>query len=184
MAERNWCWTLNNPTEEEILAIQDWEVKYLTYGKEVGESGTPHLQGYLETENTVRVSALKKLNKRVHWELRRGTQEQAVKYCLKEDPEPYEIGIKATQGRRNDIHEVAEMIKEGVSLKRVAQDHPGMWVKYYRGFTNLKMILIEPRNEVPEVVVYHGKTGCGKTRQAIEAFEGEDYWMWQPQCGT
>lgn len=48
------CWTLNNPTESEIANLQSLVLDppqtftYVLYGKEVGENGTPHLQGYLE----------------------------------------------------------------------------------------------------------------------------------------
>ena len=48
-----WCFTLNNYTADEVEAIErkssDRELcTYIVYGKEVGESNTPHLQGYLE----------------------------------------------------------------------------------------------------------------------------------------
>ena len=46
---RGWCFTLNNYNEEEevrALALPE-EVSYGVVGKEVGESGTPHFQGYL-----------------------------------------------------------------------------------------------------------------------------------------
>lgn len=49
---RGWVFTLNNYTEEEetlALALPwGWhEPSYGVIGKEVGESGTPHFQGYL-----------------------------------------------------------------------------------------------------------------------------------------
>lgn len=45
---RNWCFTLNNPTEEEYAAILKMTCKYLVVGKEVAPTtGTPHLQGQI-----------------------------------------------------------------------------------------------------------------------------------------
>jgi hypothetical protein len=48
-----WCFTLNNYTDEDIFEINSLiefnsNMNYLCYGKEIGESGTIHLQGYFE----------------------------------------------------------------------------------------------------------------------------------------
>ncbi len=142
---------------------------------------TPHLQGYLECKNAVRLATLKGMNPRAHWEPRHGTQLEAIEYCKKEG-DITEFGAKALrQGQRTDIEECASMIKSGVSLKRIAEDQPAMYVKFHKGFNALKSILIEPRTEKPEVIVYYGSTGTGKTRRAYE--ELTDFWEWSPQMG-
>jgi hypothetical protein len=47
-----WVFTLNNPTGEEEGQVQELEkraeVTVMVGGREVGEMGTPHLQGYIE----------------------------------------------------------------------------------------------------------------------------------------
>jgi len=40
---RNFVFTLNNYTTEEVELVKEWDCKYLIFGKEIGESGTPHL---------------------------------------------------------------------------------------------------------------------------------------------
>lgn len=81
----NWCFTLNNYTDEEIVAIKAIDYKYLVFGYEVGENGTPHLQGYIELTKRLRFGGVKKLfPPRVHLEARRGTAEEAADYCKKD----------------------------------------------------------------------------------------------------
>lgn len=59
-------------------------VKFAVYMLEQGSSGTPHYQGYLELHNPQRMSWLKKRQKEIHWERRRGPRGKAIKYCLKD----------------------------------------------------------------------------------------------------
>ena len=42
---KKWCYTLNNPTSEPL--VDEDLVEYHVYGEEVGESGTPHYQGFI-----------------------------------------------------------------------------------------------------------------------------------------
>lgn len=58
------------------------------FGKEVGESGTLHLQGAVKFKQRQRFTAVKKLfadlNEGVHWEKMKGTWAAARDYCTKE----------------------------------------------------------------------------------------------------
>lgn len=82
-----WCFTLNNWTKEEYTAIIEvfgsngnkWII-----GKEIGEQGTPHLQGYINFEYKKRPLECKGLPKRIHWERCRGSEEDNIKYCSKD----------------------------------------------------------------------------------------------------
>lgn len=87
---KNWCFTLNNYNDADqdnlrALATTD-EVSFLVFGREIGESGTPHLQGYLEFSVRKRLSQVKALvSQRAHLEVRRGTGPEAREYCLKDE---------------------------------------------------------------------------------------------------
>lgn len=86
---KRWCFTLNNYTagEEQILAdlLESDHVLYGVYGRERGESNTPHLQGYLIWSDTKSFHQTKQLlGNRFHLEVSRGTPEEASDYCKKE----------------------------------------------------------------------------------------------------
>ena len=83
---RKYCFTYNNYTDTQTLKlIKDIEALKgrLCIGKEVGEEGTPHLQGYVEFTNPINFDTLKMLNVKIHWEKCKGTTEQNVTYCSK-----------------------------------------------------------------------------------------------------
>lgn len=81
-----WCFTLNNWLEEEynnILEILLTKKMCWIIGKEIGENGTPHLQGYIESKIKIRPSECFN-NKRIHWEKRKGSRDDNIKYCSKD----------------------------------------------------------------------------------------------------
>lgn len=79
---RHWCFTMNNPSET-LSPPNTTMATLLIYAPEIGSSGTPHFQGYIELEKSQRLSWLKKWLPSAHFEPRRGTRLQAVTYCLK-----------------------------------------------------------------------------------------------------
>lgn len=109
---RNFCFTLNNYTEEEVQKIENINCQYMIFGKEVGEEGTPHLQGYCELFKKTRFNTIKKFIPRAHIEQRYGTQEEAILYCMKSDKEPFIKGEPKKQGERNDLDLVRRIALE------------------------------------------------------------------------
>lgn len=109
---RFWCFTLNNPTEDVEQTVTDFvssrDVTYGIFGREVGESGTPHLQGFVILCRSRRLSYLR--NKfQAHWTRRHSnsTNEQARDYCKKDgDWEEFGEFPVSQQGRRNDLEEL------------------------------------------------------------------------------
>jgi len=79
---RNWCFTLNNPEEREFDFPSN--MKLLIANREIGSNGTPHFQGYVEFNTSVALSHLRNWNGRGHYEIRKGTQFDAIRYCLKD----------------------------------------------------------------------------------------------------
>lgn len=85
----DWCFTINNPRADrpgrqgDLTRVKSWQYNYLVLQLEVGAEGTPHYQGFVQFTTKQRLTALKKLHKRAHWEPRRGSAYQAAHYCKK-----------------------------------------------------------------------------------------------------
>lgn len=84
---RRYILVLNNYSLKEKSDLENklsQMSQYFVVGEEVGESGTPHLQGYVEFKNQVDFSVLKKINGRIHWEKAIATRGKNYVYCTKE----------------------------------------------------------------------------------------------------
>ena len=91
-----WCFTLNNYTENEydtIRSICSSICKRAVIGKEVGEQGTPHLQGYIEFKTKARPKSKFKFTNKIHWEKAIGSWVENYEYCTK-DKDFWGIGWK------------------------------------------------------------------------------------------
>lgn len=163
---RNWCFTWNNYTDDDIEYLKGYKYLYLIFGKEVGESGTPHLQGYIEFNSVKLLKTLHKAFPKVHWEMRKGSQTQAITYCQK-DNNFFEFGEAKSQGKRNDLIAVTNAIVEGTFK---STDFPEQYVQYHKGIEAFKASLLVDRdfNNPPKVIWRWGLAGVGKTRGAYE----------------
>lgn len=91
-----WVFTLNNYTQKEYeflssLILENRKEYFYIIGKEVGESGTPHLQGYLALKEKKKKFrplpkfAVERNNKQaMHFERAKGNRLQNRKYCSKD----------------------------------------------------------------------------------------------------
>lgn len=118
---RGWCFTLNNYSfdEENLVYSLSWErdLVYVVVGKEIGESGTPHLQGYIYNQNKKSLGQVKNLLERAHWEAQKGTFEQAINYC-KKDGDYFEYGeIPKTPKQKGSSGGVAEQERWDLARK-------------------------------------------------------------------
>lgn len=176
---RNYCFTLNNWTEEEYLALKKIEFVYMVVGKETGTTGTPHLQGYVEFQNSKRLTSLKKFNSRIHWEPRRDTQEEAIEYC-KKDNEYEEFGTKKNQGKRTDLNALRDEIMAGGRVDDIAKEEPAIVHQYGRTLDRLEDIALRKRwrTEMTKGIWYWGKTGTGKSHKALENFNRATHYVY------
>lgn len=138
MQATRWCFTLNNYTDGEegiISEVLDSEhVRYGIYGKETGENGTPHLQGFVIFKSNKRFNAVKNLlSQRAHLEVARGKSQQAADYCKKEGDYNEYGDLPGNQGKRNDFEKFKDWVEACDSIPSeydVASNFPSLYGRY------------------------------------------------------
>lgn len=167
-----WCFTLNNPDEAPDVFMERFKevANYVVFQEEKGDTGTPHYQGYIELLGRRELPGMKKLIPGAHWESRKGTQEQAITYCKKEDSRisgPYEFGDPSEEspGKRNDLKAFIQTMTEK-GMRAAVDEDPCTYVRCYKGLQTLYNSKIrQPEVYIKrEVIILYGPPGCGKTR--------------------
>ena len=80
-----WVFTLNNYSVEQMERLEQilrFECKWYIFQEECGENGTPHLQGTICLIKRKRLTELKPIDKRIHWEPCRAVN-RSILYCTK-----------------------------------------------------------------------------------------------------
>jgi hypothetical protein len=141
---RFWCFTLNNYTSDELEHLDCWcaeeYVEYAVLGREVGESGTPRIQGNLQFVARKRIGSLRGRIARAHFEVAR-CPAQAAEYCKKDGeysefgeasklPTRSERGVRTLSASRQD--ELANTYRVGGPSAAESSD-PALWA--YNGHT-------------------------------------------------
>lgn len=175
---RNVCFTLNNYTDEEYQALLTANHKYIVIGKEVGDQGTPHLQGYMEFGRSVTGKYLMKLCKNCHYERRYATAVQASNYC-KEDGDFVEIGEMSKQGERGDLNLIKQSIVDGARVDDIAMDKPIIYHQYGRTLNKIEDIAMRKRyrSEMTKGLWLYGPTNVGKSHEAFANYDPSTHYM-------
>lgn len=140
---KNWTFTINNYTADELASLRELapSTEYLVFGRETGEQGTPHLQGFVSFRAAVRLTtARSRIGNRAHLEVARASAVVNLDYCTK-DGDYEEFGDVPTrqQGRRTDLeafYEWTDRFSEEKgrppSTPEVARHFPVIATKYPR----------------------------------------------------
>lgn len=180
---RRWAFVLNNYTDAELAALKPWlqtKTEFHVVHFEVGDQGTPHLQGYFRLKDATTSARLHKKPGLARSALKicRGTEEHNVIYCEKTgNASCFSKGgtMQPGQGARTDIKLAAEKIRDGgmTAYKRMAHEEPVMIVKYAKGFMHLMEAVDKPRylDKPPDVIYFYGESGAGKSMAAYALAE-------------
>lgn len=137
----------------------------MIYGREVGENGTPHLQGYVTFKSQKKFSTLKRWNDRIHWEKAIKPHGANINYCEKD-------GNTFEKGERPQFREIKKLnIRE--ELEKDIRNGDKIITNKQRIIGLEKELevydeIINGLLEKPEVVYVYGGTGTGKTYWAIK----------------
>lgn len=149
-----WCFTINNYSDNDEATLKTVPYKFICYGKEKGDSGTPHLQGFVSFAQAKTLVAMKKIHPTAHWEKTLGPTPVAISYCKKGEQSHEEwqslnvkgpnYGLNAdvfedgddpseTKGKRSDLEDVKEAILSGMTcLTDIRYHFPAAYSKNTR----------------------------------------------------
>jgi len=173
---RCWMYTLYLKKGSKTPPEMKWNEEVVRYVvnqlEKCPKTGRLHVQGYIELNVGVSLGRVKCIiGGDPHCEPRKGTQLQAINYCSKESTRvdgPWVFGVAAANGERNGFTGATNMVVSGSTMKEVAEQYPGEFVRYHRGLRALSQIGtgdgVRPKDLVVEV--YYGDTGTGKTHKA------------------
>ncbi len=142
---RNWRITVNNYKPTDRNTLKNLEIiRYGIAGYEIApETGTPHIQGYIQTHNPYTRSALQKNLQKAGIACWCGyadaTEVRNTIYCSKEG-DFIKWGTPLAQGQRTDIEGMLQLVAEGKSEIDIADAMPKVWAKYYKAAERYKML--------------------------------------------
>lgn len=196
---RKWQITINNPLEkgythekiQEILG-QFKSIVYYCMSDEIGEGGTYHTHIFLAAGSAIRFSTLLNRFEQCHFEMANGSSQQNRDYVFKEGKwakdKKADTNLKDThleygempverQGKRNDLDDLYDMIKSGMTTTEIIEINP-QYMLYLDKIEKLRTQLRAQQYKSTDrnvVVTYvYGLPGTGKTSGVLDAYGREN----------
>lgn len=191
---RKWLLTINNPTSKEITPDKIKEIikeftscVYYCFSEEIGgKEKTHHIHIYIVYSSAVRFSTIKNRFPTAHIDIARGTSLENRDYVFKEGKwkkeKKSETNLRDThfecgemplerQGSRNDITDLYDMIKSGLSDIEILDENANYMLqldKLEKVRQSLRQEQFKNTFRKLEVMYIYGKTETGKTRSVME----------------
>lgn len=193
---RKWLLTINNPVEKgythEFLKSQLVKFKSCVYwcmSDEIGLMGeTPHTHVYMACSSAVRFSTIHKKFEGAHFDIARGTSQENKEYVFKigkwANTEKEDTRVEGTQeewgeipverqGKRNDIEDLYDMIKQGMTDYEILESSPQYMLHIDKiEKVRQKVTMEKYRSGIRDlhVTYIYGETGAGKTRYIYDTY--------------
>jgi len=117
-----------------------------------------------------------------HLEARKGSAIEASEYCQKDESRkagtlPVELGDRSTvtQGSRQDLLAVKNLLDKGASELEIADQEFPTWARNFRAIERYKRLQLEVRSWKTDLFIICGETGTGKSRICSETYPNA-YW--------
>ena len=184
-------WTLNNPTEDDVVVLKgmvsgETGCTYIVFQEEEGGlEETRHLQGYAEFDKAIRMMTMKKWNPtwfRMHLEMAGGEPSVNRAYCIKDDTRVdggirYEEGTitadraerRRGKGGSNLASKIGKAIVQGgKTALELREEYPGGYLMYRSNIAGMIEDGIEhPPEQPPRIDIYWSyESGTGKSYKA------------------
>jgi len=137
-----WVFTTNNPVPSEVPDQFDSPLIHCcVYQFERGENGTLHIQGYIvfsKARSLLQVKAI--IGSRAHIDIRRGSAEQAISYCSKQDtresgpfylPDESTVRAHSNSGDQGSRVDLAQFRSESEAGNVLYEDRFGRFAAIY-----------------------------------------------------
>lgn len=173
---RCFMFTINNPTMDDKNLLRGYlkklpdKIRFIVFQTESGkEDGTPHIQGYCELKTRAKIgTATKLVGGRAHVERRYASQAQAIAYCTKKDTRVNGIagenGIKA-RSKKDSIQELVKNMDK-MDVDELRDEFPTTFLMNKNKILTNILDKKGVRNWQPEIEIYVGDTGTGKSYTA------------------
>jgi len=179
---KKWCYTLNNYENETQSEILNEHAVYHIYGREIGESGTPHLQGFVYFRDRKMLTALKKLLPTAHFEVAKGSIDSNYKYCTKDQQfveygeRPPEAGVAGAQETKRRHAEIIKLASDG-EIDSIKELYPTEFLRYHQTIKRIRQDHPRSYEPLPECSGewYTGLSGSGKSRYVRDKYKDSLY---------
>ena len=167
---RNFTITQNNYPDTKLL--DEVSCKYIIYGKEIAESGTPHLQGFISFHNPRAIGGVIKELPGCHIEVAK-TIHPAIEYCKKEGDFTERGVLPMTQKEKGGSNQWAQIYKASEQGDLDAID-PEIKFKYAKtiDYIHDRANKRAKKETLPELLNewHYGPSGTGKSRTVRELY--------------
>ena len=196
-SSRKYLLTINNPlshclTRETLLGVLgSLKLNYYAICDEIGlETNTPHTHIFLYRNGAIRFSTIKNKFPSAHIDIAKGTCSDNRDYLLKtgKHESKSESSVEGSfqeygtlpverQGCRNDLADLLDMVKSGLSNAEIIQNEPN-YILQLDKIDNIRQTLLFDMHknvwrDVSTTYVW-GKTGTGKTRFIMDKYGYEN----------
>lgn len=169
---RGWVFTLNNFTPQHEATLARLQCQYIVYGREVGASGTPHLQGYVFYTNKKSRSQVARDIPNAYIDMRKGTHEQARAYSIKDGmyeergERPLDMAERQKKGGEATSTKWKDIVTNSASgnIAWVADNHPKEYALYKPRLESLYAPINTPLDGDLLHEWWVGTSGSGKSK--------------------